>query len=161
MLRVLNGSLVASSWPRKRGTPTDRYQLSILERMRQLQQHVKRINDREIEPLRQALDQWNDDNRGQMGTATIRLRDLLTANSSGRWLAFLLPNGQWAVHIDALQDYSRRLDWLEPVIGSMLTRTPTGWRPTTPCARGYVMALTDSNPSGAACAPARYNPNQV
>lgn len=161
IMRLTRYGLIAQAWPRPRGKPKDRYQRDILQRMKDLQHAIRFMHPREVDPMAQALARWNRKNRGQMGSATIRLRDLMTAHLSGRFLAFLLPDGQWQVHVDALQDYSRRLDWIEPQVGSILTRTPLGWRPTTPCEPGAVLQVGLSTPLPGCCAPATYHPGDV
>lgn len=153
--------IVASYWPSKRGRPKSLYDRSVLERLRKVTQHIARINDREVAPLRDALATFNRQHRGLRGTASIRLEDLLTQHAFGRLFAYRLPDGRTLYHRDAILDVSRRLDWLEPRVGSILTRTPTGWLPTIPCEPGARCMLMPSDPIVGCCPPAQQTPNAV
>lgn len=153
--------LVVSYWPRKRGRPVSSYDRSILDRLRLVTQHVARLNDREVAPLRDALADFNRTHRGLRGTASIRLEDLLTQHGFGRLFAYRLPNGRTLYHRDAILDVSRRLDWLEPTPGAILTRTPTDWLPTFACEPGARCRLMPSIPMAGCCPPAAQTPGAV
>lgn len=161
VMRLTKHGLVASAWPRPRGRIRDPYQRANLDRLTEVTHTVKRMNDREVDPLRQALNEHNRKNQGQMGTATIRLRDLLTANMYGRLFEFELPGRGVSRHIDAVQDVSRRFDWLEPGVGSILTRTERGWLPTFACEAGARCYLMPSQPVSGCCQPANVQPSEV
>lgn len=161
LTRLTGGSIIASAWPRKRGRPKSQYDRSILARLQRVTEHIKRINDREVDPLRQALAEVNRTHRGLRGSASIRLEDLLTQHAFGRLFAYRLPTGRTLYHRDAILDVSRRLDWLEPQVGSILTRTPTGWQPTIPCAPGATCRQMPSVPIAGCCPAAKPTPSQV
>lgn len=161
MSRPTQGSVVVSGWPKSRGRTTDLYQRSIQRNLSFVTGHVARMNDREVSPLREALAAFNRSHQGLRGTASIRLEDLLTQLAFGRLFAFMLPNGRIVYSRNAVNDVSRRLDWLEPNVGSILTRTANGWLPTFACEPGAHCRLLPSIPLPNCCPPAAVQPNSV
>lgn len=148
------GRLVAQSWPRKRGLPKQRYMLAILQRMKIAAKAVKRWPTREVEPMRQGLDDFLRENRGVRGTAAIRFRDLQTSILSGRQWEVNFPDGSVSRTAQQVQDASDVLDNLEPRIGSLVTRAPDGWLPTEQCAPKHVLCSYHSQADPNACPPA-------
>lgn len=147
-------ALVSSLWPRPRKRRPTLYEKSIQDRLTRVVFYIKRLNDREVEPTRQAINAVNRRHRGLRGSAAIRIEDWNTARLYGRLWAIHLPNGRLAIHRDALQDVSRRLDWFEPRVGSLLTRTNTGWLPTVQCDPGARLTLTAGGTVQGCCKPA-------
>lgn len=153
--------LVARHWPIPRGQPADRYQRSIQDNLRHVTTWARSVNDREVDPLRQALHAWNGAHQGLRGSATIRLEDLMTQLGYGRLWGIALPNGRTVYSREAIHDVSRRLDWLEPQIGAILTRAPAGWLPTIPCEAGAICRQMHSIPAPGCCPPAQVTPSRV
>ena len=143
--------IVASAWPKKRGLPKDSYQKSTLERMTQLVHAQRQMLPCETEDMQKSLDKFKRENRGNMGQATIRFRDLLTQLQSGRLYGLILPGGRKIYHVDALVDITRLLDWLQPRAGGMLVRTSMGWRTTVNCKEGRLFTLQEEGDDTDAC----------
>lgn len=153
--------IVARGWPGPRKRRRSRYEQSILDHLQRVTDHIARLNDREVAPLRDALAEFNRTHEGLRGSESIRLEDLLTQNAMGRLFAYIFPDGRIAYHRNAVNDVSRRLDWFEPQVGSILTRTPTGWLPTIPCEPGAICRLMPSRPMPGCCPQAQVTPNRV
>jgi len=145
------GVLRVMRWPRARGRPKTVRQQSILDRFREVAIEVQRVSAREQNDARDGLDKWNRAHAGQMGSAAIRLRDLLTQSLTGRLWAFRLEDGTVVYHEAVRQDVSEALDWTEPRTGSLLIRTTRGWEPTPPCQVGAMLAITPDGGFSTSC----------
>lgn len=161
LTRPTKHGLVASFWPRNRGKTNDTYQLSIQRNLTAVTKAVLRMHPREIEPLRLAVQAVNKANSGFRGTAAIRIEDLLTQNMMGRFLAMNTAQLGMLYHVNVKNDISRRLDWMEPSAGSILTRTSQTWLPTIPCEEGAICRLMPEIPMPGCCPPAQPTPNEV
>lgn len=124
------GKLVAQSWPRKRGPAK-----TSEEKARQLffslfNGLIKRLHPRESEHEREALRNHNRNNRGQRGSAAIRLRDWQMQRLYGRGILIDLPDGLKIYPPGISRDAARILDHVAAAPGSLLTRGTDEWTST-------------------------------
>lgn len=151
---VRKGKVYAQKWPRKRGTPPQEYQRAAIDRWKTGQQAVKYTSPREQSSMREGLGRYLDKNQGVRGSAAIRLRDWFLQNMAGRAWAVDTPDGRRIYSGAVVKDASDFLDGMEPRVGSLLTRTPTGWLPTVQCRPGYYLQSAGSGASTRCCPPA-------
>lgn len=159
--RIDRSRTYAQKWPRKRGLPKQTYQRAGLERLRIAQNAVKHMPGDDVTPMREGLQTFMDRHRGVRGTAAIRLRDWLTQVVYGRAWSLQLPDGTVVYSAQVQRDCSDFLDWLEPRIGSLVTRTDEAWLPTVNCKRGRLLTLTGPGEQGRACPPASIPPARL
>jgi len=146
-----NGKLLARAAPRKRGPAKTPFQKSLNDRLRALNVAAQKMSARELTPLIEALDKWSKKHRGQLGSANIRLHDILMQQLSGRWIAFVKPDGKVLWPAAVREDVSCFLDWCEPRLGSLLTRVTDGWRCTRQCSIGSVFMVVPDGYVGSTC----------
>lgn len=158
VVRNMYNRLYAQKWPRSRGRPSQSYQRAGLERMTASQEAVKRYHPRGQIAMKEALDRFLRRHRGVRGTAAIRFRDWQTQNVYGRAFAVDLPDGRTLWPATVHREVSDVLDWLEPRLGSVLTRTPDGWRGTIQCRPDAVLVQSLSRPLPTCCPPADIPP---
>jgi len=153
--RVTRHGTVTSGWPRPRGRKIDAWGRYWRDKFTATVALIKKLNSRERIPMGDAIEAVNKANRGLRGSAAIRLDDLDTARLSGRLYAWRFPDGGVAYPAAAHYDAARRLEWFEPMVGSILTRTEETWLPAIACQPGYLLgSVSGSSPIGA-CPPAR------
>jgi len=153
--RVTRHGTVTSRWPRARGSAKDPWTKHWIDWFTDVVAAVKRTNERERSPIRNAILAVNRANRGLRGSAAIRLDDWDHARLSGRQFALQLPNGRIAYPRAAHYDAARRLEWFEPMVGSILVRTEETWLPAIACEVGArLMSVPDGAVPGC-CPPAR------
>lgn len=156
--RLTPWGVVVQSWPKKRPkTPTAQQQFT-RDRLTATQTIIKQLSTRETQPEREAIAAVNRENRGLRGSASIRLEDWITIRLLGRNWIIDLPDGTRLVPITARAWASDILDWLEPRVGSVLTRTNTAWLPAVPCAAGRVLTYVTDGPIPECCPPASKAP---
>lgn len=122
--------------------------------MKHVQRAVKTWPGEEQRVMDRALQTFMQAHRGVRGTAAIRLRDWLTQIIMGRAFMFVLPDGTRLYTAAARRDASDYLDWTDPRLGSLLTRTEEGWLPTIQCRLGNVLTCMHSREMPDCCPPA-------
>lgn len=158
ILRLWRGMIIVSGWPKKRGPPKQAYQRASLERWKVLNRMVKHTPAPERIAMGDGLKQFLDTHTGLRASAAIRLRDWFTAIYTGRAFYFSLPDGSSIYPSVIGQEVSDLLDWTEPRVGSLLTRTDKGWLPTVQCAPGRVLCQLPPDEIPGACPPASQAP---
>lgn len=115
------------AWPRPRGPAktTDQKNRQLI--FKSWQQLVKRMNPREFEYERAAIEQYNRTHRGQRGSAAIRLRDWITQRLYGRGIAIDAPDGITYYPPAVRRDASFLLDHTTAKPGQLLQRTAQQW----------------------------------
>lgn len=154
VLRSFHGRTIAQSWPRARGIPVIGYMKAGIERMRIAQRAVKTWAPEEQRVMDKELKSFMRRHRGVQGTAAIRLRDWLTQIIYGRAFQWTTPDGKLLRTAAMQRDASDWLDWSEPRLGSLLTRTDQGWLPTIQCRKGLVLTQSLSIATETCCEPA-------
>lgn len=156
LARLTDAGIVASVWRKKGKRRPSVYEIYLRNRLRDVTNTLKLMHEREQAAMREAIQVWNREHQGMRGSAAVRLEDIQTARMYGHLLAIMLPNGRTLYHVDAIYSESRRLDWLRPMVGSLLVRTEQGWRPTVNCKAGYVLRYVPDSRSYEACDLAHY-----
>jgi len=152
------GKVVARGWPKRNNPGRQSYQKAAMDRMRAAQRAVKLTPARERAVLEQALQEHLRRNTGVRGTSAVRSRDYLTAALFGRLFSQWLTPSQRSFPASVVQDASDILDNMDPWLGSLLTRTDEGWRPTIQCKPGAVLCCQIGSIAPGICPPARYAP---
>lgn len=145
VISASRGQLRVQSWPRARGLPKDRRQRANLAYFRLIQKAVKLLQADEINDMRDALRRHNRRNRGQRGSAAIRMRDWQHQRLSGRGWAIRARNGIVFYPPAVRRDASHLLDHTSDDDGQFLIRGPDQWQALPPGQAGQVLI---SDPSG-------------
>lgn len=148
------GGVSARGWPRARPGRGTNYAASIRQRLATTVATVKRLHPREANPMLEAIAEHARTHTGVRGSANIRYRDIETQRLAGRLWAVSLPDGRMIYPAAVRQDMSQAIDWIEPRVGSMLTRVANGWRPTNACVVGAVFTVTPEGEVPGCCPPA-------
>ena len=144
--RLLSGRVVASKWPRAQAGRTAQKLATTRQVFKGRVYFVKRMHPRETEPLRKALAEFLNANRGLRGSAAIRLRDLLMQILSGRMFSYGDDQRSRIYHDVVHREITTYLDWLEPQHGSLIARTSETWLPTWYAMTGMLLKLHDTTP---------------
>ena len=156
-VRATEHGLVAAAWPRKRGGPRNAREAFQRERIRASDKVIKSMLPREWLPTAEAIATVNGRNGGLTGASIIRPEDFTTARLLGGLFVLADQSGQSYMPLSAAVNVSWWLDWLQPQYGSIITRTPDGWRGTSACETGKrLQSLLPSFLPGA-CPDARLN----
>lgn len=147
--------LVARIWPRKRGSAKTTSAKLREQDLATRQQWIKVLKAPEVEPMREATKEIARRYSGQKGSQIIRHRDVEDMRLSGRLFAIEVPGVGTFWPEAVAQDISDALDWLEPLYGSIMTRTADTWLSTVPCQPGSVCTLTIDARVPTCCEPAR------
>lgn len=139
------GRLRVQSWPRKRGKPKDRRQRANLRYFALIQRAVKLLQAEEVNDMREALRRHNQRNRGQRGSAAIRMRDWQHQRMTGRGWAITVPGGPIFYPPAVARDASHILDHTSDDEGQFLIRTTENWQCIPPAQAGQLLI---SDPSG-------------
>ena len=151
---IRRGKLVARAWPSKRGRGKTGYARALVQRFREVNEHIKCAHPREITCLRDALARYRGRTRGLRGNAIIRERDWMIRVAYGRMWAIELPDGRVLWPEPLAQDISDALDWLEPRLGCLMVRTSRTWLPTFQCHPGWIFCETPDGVYPDMCPPA-------
>lgn len=115
------------AWPRKRGPAKTEAEATRRMVFAVYQGLIKRMHPREYEAERDAIKAHNQANKGQRGSAAIRLRDWITQRLYGRGAAFTTPEGiifyPPAIHRDA----SHILDHVAADPGQLIQHAASEW----------------------------------
>lgn len=151
--RPRSGRVVLGGWPAPAQRRPSLYNRDVLNRFRALVQASKSLHPREDLPMRAAVETHARTHTGVRGSANIRLRDLHVQRLSGRLWAIELP-GYGTIYPAAVRDdISDAIDWVEPHLGGVLTRTREGWATTPMCEPGAVLTTTLPGPVSGCCPP--------
>lgn len=161
LIQAWRGQLHAQKWPRRRGRPKQDWQRASLERMAVSQKAVKRMPPEERRVMQEGLQRFMQTNTGVRGLAAIRLRDWLTQVMFGRAWTLVADSGE-VLYSEAIhREVSDILDWTDPWLGSLLTRTNEEWLPTIQCEKGKVLCLTTNGQWPGGCPPAQLPPKHA
>lgn len=125
------------AWPSPRGAPRSAAQREAQDRFRIVQKAAAYLAPDALIYIRKATED-----------SPLLVRDVVTMQLYGRWLAFTLPDGRTLMPQPPINDVSEALDVLGNTVGSFLRRTPDGWRtvpgptvyPFRGCSVSYVNA---------------------
>lgn len=145
------GRMTVRGWPRSRPGRGSNYAASIRARLTDTVRMVKSLIPREAAPMMAAVAEHARTHTGVRGSANIRYRDVETQRLAGRLWAIALPDGRVLYPAAVRQDMSTALDWIEPPIGALLTRTTESWLPTNQCEVGAVLTMTPDGPVTGCC----------
>lgn len=139
---IRRGRAIAQSWPKKRGKYRDDRMRASTWRQDVTVIASKLMRPQEYMPLNEALIEFLAKHTGLRGTAAIRTRDWFTQLITGRLWAWATPTSTSQYPATVRGDASDVLDWIEPRLGSVPVRTPTGWLGTTNLRPGEVFVST-------------------
>lgn len=151
LTRVTRAGEVASAWPRQRPKKVPTRVAANHAFFTQVVKTIALMQTAELKATADAAKALNKAHRGLQGAQSLRPEDYHTARLMGRAFAIALPDGRTAWPLPAVMDVSRWLDWMEPRLGSLLTRTDVAWLPTYTCVAGAKFTATPSGPLSSCC----------
>ena len=118
---------VMKVWPRKRGRPRSQLEAFRMARLAMSVTNLKDMTTDELAGWKDAIAAFNEQNSGLRGDSRIRFEDWLTMWMLGPKFVIDLEDGRTLVPINIRMEVSALLDWLQPLHGSIITRTPKAW----------------------------------